>query len=92
MNKHQIKRILCVCRPSGEDAADPAVASAKERAERDPELAEWFAQEQAFDRKFAEALAGTPVPPELKVHIFGAAINSNRQRLRWSHTLVGPRW
>ncbi len=87
MNKDEIREILAAYRPNGEDAADPLIASAKESAQNDPELAQWFTEEQAFDRKFAEALAGTPLPFGLKTRILAAAKPRAPWRSPWSHRI-----
>ena len=70
MTSDEIRKILCSYRP-GDEVSDPLVATAKREAEADPELARWFADEQAFDRSFAEGIARGLVPVGLKDRILG---------------------
>ena len=84
MNREEIRKILALYRPSGEDAADPLIAKATESAQQDPELAQWFAEEQHFDRKFAEALADTPLPFGLKTRILARTKPSAHRYRSWS--------
>jgi hypothetical protein len=83
MNKDEIRKILAIVRPGGQDAADPLVASAKESAQKDPELARWFEEQQEFDRKFAEALGEIPIPLGLQTRIMATASERIRQRSLW---------
>ena len=82
MNKDEIRKILASVRPGGQDAADPLIASAKESAQKDPELARWFEEQQEFDRKFAEALGEIPIPAGLQTRIMAAASGRIRQPSR----------
>ena len=81
MNKDEIRKILASVRPGGQDAADPLVASAKESAQKDPELARWFEEQQEFDRKFAEVVDEIPIPAGLQTRIMAAGA-SGRTRIR----------
>lgn len=83
MNKEEIRRILSVSRPRGQDSSDPLIAEAAESAARDPELANWLAQEQSFDRRFTEALKETPVPAGLKIQIMASLLPRIARRPRW---------
>jgi hypothetical protein len=65
MDTRQAKFVLQSCRPRGADADDPQFAGALREAERDAELAEWFAQEQSLDNAIAAKLREYPVPEEL---------------------------
>jgi hypothetical protein len=87
MNKDEIRRILAVYRPAGEDAADPLIASAREAAEEDPELAQWFEEEQEFDRTFGEALRSRPLPAGLETRIIGVARGRITQRNIWARRI-----
>lgn len=66
MDKHEAKLILQSYRPNGRDASDPAFAEALAMAQADPELKEWFENEQSMDRAISEKLHNTPVPVDLK--------------------------
>src|SRR5256885_14129897 len=83
MNKDEIRKILALVRLGGQDADDPLIASAKESAQRDPELARWFEEQQEFDRKFAEAVGEIPVPAGLQTRIMSIARERIRQRSLW---------
>lgn len=66
MNREEAKHLLSVCRVGDQDAIDPQCREALEVLKIDPELAEWFAREQAMDKRVAEGFASFPVPPDLK--------------------------
>ena len=55
MDEQQARLILQAYRPAV-DRNDPEVAAALQEAARNPELAGWFAEEQAFDRAIAAHL------------------------------------
>jgi hypothetical protein len=69
MTNDEARLILCACRPSGQDAADPQVREALALAERDPALAEWWERERAFDRAVGGAVRACPVSRGLKAAI-----------------------
>lgn len=66
MNREEAKYLLSAYRVGGQDAGDPQFLEALEMLKVDPELADWFAREQALDRNVAEKFASSPVPPDLK--------------------------
>jgi hypothetical protein len=67
MNNEAAKLILQAYRPGGQDANDPRFREALEQARRDPELARWFANEQALDSRIsAKARASIRPPAHLK--------------------------
>ena len=68
MNRDEAKLLLQVYRPN-RDEGEPQFAEALEWLNRDPELAEWFAEEQAFDHVVREGLKAVPVPSNLKTAI-----------------------
>lgn len=72
MNREDAKYLLSACRVGGQDAIDPQFREALEVLKIDPELAEWFAKEQAMDRRVAEKFASFPVPPDLKPKLLAA--------------------
>src|SRR2546423_15047414 len=83
MNKDEIRKILASVRPGGQDAADPLIASAKESAQKDPELARWFEEQQEFDRKFAEAVGEIPIPAGLQSRIMSITRERIKQQSLW---------
>jgi len=70
MNNQEAKFILLAYRANGADATDPKFAEALAQAQRDPELAQWFAQERLLDLGLRNKLKGavTP-PPDLQSHL-----------------------
>lgn len=72
MTRDEAKYILRIFRASGEDASDPQFEEALKLVSQDPELARWFAEEQALDAQIAGKLRGFPVPPEIKSQLLAA--------------------
>jgi hypothetical protein len=65
MTRAEAKAILQVYRPSGRDAGDADFKAALAMVEADPELAQWFAAQQAFDLAMGVHLKSVPVPAGL---------------------------
>lgn len=63
MNNAEAKLILQAYRPGGQDANDPRFREALEQAQRDPELARWFANEQALDSRISTKVKASITPP-----------------------------
>jgi hypothetical protein len=63
MNNEEAKLILQAYRPGGQDANDPRFREALEQAQRDPELARWFTNEQALDSRISAKLKTAIAPP-----------------------------
>ncbi|TVR52130.1 MAG: hypothetical protein EA425_05690 [Puniceicoccaceae bacterium] len=57
MDNHTAKEILSAYRPNGADAEDPNFRAALQHCERDPAMKAWLADQEQFDRRFADALA-----------------------------------
>jgi hypothetical protein len=66
MTREEAKALLQVWRPGGQDTGDPRLAEALKEVERDPELAEWFAGQKAFDAAMSAHVQAIPVPRDLK--------------------------
>lgn len=66
MNNEEAKFILQAYRAGGQDANDPQFAEALNQAQKDPEVAAWFAQEKSLDTAISQKLKAYPVPPSLK--------------------------
>jgi hypothetical protein len=66
MNTLQIKDTLRLYRPGTGDERDPEMAAAIIEATRDPEINEWFAEHQAFNRAVREKLRRLQPPADLK--------------------------
>lgn len=70
MNNQEARLILQAYHPDGRDAADPFFAEALEQARRDPELAKWFAEENALETHVQARLqTAVQPPPELKANL-----------------------
>ncbi len=88
MNREEAQFILGAYRPNSEDARDPQFREALELARRDPELARWFAQEQALDRAFSAKIRSRPVSPELKAQLLLVRTTARRRPVWWRR----PAW
>ena len=87
MDEQQARLILKAYRPGGQDESDPHFSEALREAERNPQLAQWFADEQAFDKAIADRLEKIPAPLGLKTRILAnARVRTESTRSRW---LVG---
>ncbi len=69
MTEEEARLILQSRRPGDADQNDPHFAGALQEVERSPALAEWWEEEQAFDRAMAAHLATLPAPFGLKTRI-----------------------
>ena len=86
MTKEEAKKILAAYRPSDQDRLDANFAEALREAEKDAELARWFAEEREFDRAVAGHLGSIPVPFALKTRILANMAPRTSAPLRW----LGP--
>lgn len=73
MNEQEARLILQAYRPGAQDQGDPHFAEALQEAARNPQLARWFAEEQAFDQAMTAHLAAVPAPFGLKTRILAQA-------------------
>src|ERR1051326_4974060 len=90
MNEQEARLILQACRPGDLDHSDPQIAEALGEVERNPELARWFAEEQAFDRAMAAHLQAVPAPFGLKTRILAQGMAPATSRTsRWLVGLAG---
>jgi len=64
MTRDEAKEILSAYREC--DAQDPAFAEALALAKQDPELADWFARERAFDGKLRAAIRSVKPPRDFR--------------------------
>ena len=83
MDEKRARLILESYRPGVDDPGDPPVADALQEVAANPGLAEWFAEEQAFDRAIATHLEAVPAPFGLKTRILAGAISPVEAR-PWS--------
>ena len=87
MEKDRVQSILSVYRPGDQDEADPFFAEAKAELARDPELARWFEEEQAFDRAISQKLADLVAPFGLKTRILASATPVATRQWSWTARL-----
>ncbi len=72
MKSNEAKPLLEAYRPGGADAQDPQFQEALKQVGRDPELADWFADQRDFDTAFAANLKAVATPADLKDAILAA--------------------
>ena len=84
MNTLEAKFILEACRAGDLDPDDPKIAEAIQAMDDDPELADWWAANQEFDRAVVRKLMAVPVPEELAdlIHAGHRATPAARHRNR----------
>ena len=68
MDNREARSFLSVHRP-GEDPGDARIAEAKKQAAAEPELAQWWTEEQELDRAIGAKLAAVPVPSDLRARL-----------------------
>jgi hypothetical protein len=83
MTNQEAKFFLSAYRPDGRDAADSFFSAALDQARSDPELAAWFAREQAFDAGLAAKLREIAPPSGLRESIIAGARASQPRRAAW---------
>jgi hypothetical protein len=73
-----------------DDPGDPQFTEALQEVAGNPGLAEWFAEEQAFDQAIAAHLAAVPAPFGLKTRILARDSAASTSRYaRWIFGLAG---
>jgi hypothetical protein len=73
VNNTEAKRILIACRPGTDDLRTVEAGAALEFAMRDPELRQWWHQQQAFQKEAKQAFSEIPVPHDLREQILARA-------------------
>jgi len=73
MNREEAKTVLRAWREGIAPEGDPLIREAFASLETDRVLAEWFESERTFDGRVEDALAGIPVPSDLRARILAAA-------------------
>ena len=89
MDKARVQALLEAYRP--QDAGDPLFADALREAERNPELAAWFAEMQQMDALLSEKLHRVSPPADLKERILlgrPASAAANTPTLTWRRALA----
>jgi len=67
---------------------DERFAEAKELAAKDPELAQWWTEDQAIDDTITEKLASIPVPARLRTRLISTAMPRVARRGHWGRSVV----
>jgi len=93
MDNQEARFILQSRRPGGADAGDPHFDEALAQANRVPELASWFACDQALDATLAARLKEVPVPAGLRERLLleqqqAEALSPAPAPLRRLHSLL----
>jgi nickel/cobalt exporter len=89
MNPPEAKFLLCAYRPNGADAPDADLAEAVRLAQRDPELATWFATQRKFDEVIARRLQEVRPPPEMRDELrAGITLQANERRRAFRRSLA----
>jgi hypothetical protein len=91
ITNERAKFLLSAYRHNGADARDPIFRDALEQATRDPELADWFANQRSFDALVCEKLNSLQPPASLKPAILSgiySAPSKNRSLFRWLPALA----
>ena len=83
MNTTEAKFILHARRANGRDDADPRFTEALAAARQDPALAQWLAQEQAFDTEIAAKFRTVQPPVGLREAILAGARAGRRPVPFW---------
>ncbi len=83
MTEQEARFILQSYRPGLEDDV-PEVGEALQMAKQNPALAEWLAEEEAFDRAIATHLEAIPPPFGLKTRILAQGSPAAIEPRRWS--------
>src|SRR3954452_16460032 len=83
MTKEEAKKMLTAYRPGDQDRLASDFAEALQEAERNAELAEWFAEQREFDRAVAAQLKSVPVPYGLKTRILANVTPRAATKSRW---------
>lgn len=86
MNSDEARSILSAYRP--EDADDPLFAEALKEVAADPELAQWWANEQLFDRAIASKVQSMPVPAGLKSRLLQMTPGRPEIRRNWGRQIT----
>ncbi|MBA2623870.1 MAG: hypothetical protein H0U88_09685 [Chthoniobacterales bacterium] len=83
MDKSEIRAVLSVYRPGDPETEDPRLQQAKAAAAADPELAQWWAEHQEFDRIISSKLQSGEVPAGLRSRL-SAWEKRTVQRSNWN--------
>lgn len=89
MDEEQARLILQSYRPGEQEKDDSEFIAALQAVAANPELARWFAEEQAFDRAVAAHLESIPAPFGLKTRILAqGAAPAPPGKTRWAFGLI----
>jgi hypothetical protein len=87
MDKSEARSILSLHRED-DLVNDERFAEAKELAAKDPELAQWWTEDQAIDDTITEKLASIPVPARLRTRLISTAMPRVARRGHWGRPVV----
>ena len=87
MDRREVRSILSLHRED-DLVNDERFAEAKELAAKDPELAQWWTEDQAIDDAITEKLASIPVPARLRTRLISTAMPRVARRGHWGRPVV----
>ncbi len=87
MNRTEVRQILSAYLPD-ETEAEPMFAEALQEAAQDPELSQWWKEEQIFDQAIAGKVQRIPVSPELKSRLLLAGRAVVPVRRQWHRQIA----
>lgn len=88
MNRREAQSLLAAWREGRSDPGDPNLEAALKFAREDPQVRDWFAQQQAFHQGVRDALQAIPVPPDLAERILARAKTTRPTFVRGSRALL----
>jgi len=87
MDKSEIRAILSAYRAGDPETQDPRFQQARAEAEADPEVAQWWTEQQELDRVISAKLLSVEVPRELKTQLT-AWEKRSVQRSTWNRGIL----
>lgn len=88
MDNTEVRSILSVYRPGEPGPQDPRFEAANRRAEADPELAQWWMEEQETDRIISSKVQSTTLPAGLKERLSSSRELRSVPRRNWSRPIL----
>ncbi|PZR71003.1 MAG: hypothetical protein DLM73_16815 [Chthoniobacterales bacterium] len=83
-----LRGILSIHRGIDSESDDPCFAEAREKAESDPILGQWWAQEKELDRVIGSKLASVHLPAGLKARLISRPTLPARPRPAWTRAAL----
>lgn len=84
----ELRRILNVHRGNDSELVDPRFVEARQKAESDPALRQWWTQEKELDRMIGAKLGSVPVPADLKARLVSRQNVVGTPRRSWTRAAL----